>query len=93
MQLNRHDSTASHHPVLHKPNTTVPTLWSHKKQLKGTHTAKETALRVPASLKFQNLTTDEHFKYHPLKLYKNKAEEPLQMQQQPLFTAQIYHNS
>lgn len=41
----------------------------------------------------QNLTTDEHYKYHPLKLYKNKAGEPLQMQQQPVFIAQICQNS
>lgn len=82
----------THHPVLHKPNTAIPTLWSQRAAAGNTH-CKRNSTSGFCTTQIQNLTTDEHCKYHPLKLHKIKAEEPLQMQQQPLFIAQIWHNS
>lgn len=95
MQLNRHGSTASPtppHSALHKPNTRGPTLWSQKATAGNTHCERNSTLDSCIT-QIQNLTTDEHSKHHPLKLFKSKVGEPLQMQKWPLFIAQICHNS
>lgn len=74
----------THHPVLHKPN-------NHSYTVFPKSSCRNSTLGFCIT-QIQNLTTDEHCKYHPLKSYKSKAEEPLQMQQQSLFIAQICHN-